>query len=77
MRKLQGKIVSDKMQKTRVIAITRLVRHPRYGKFYKITARFKAHDEKNEFKAGEEVIIQETRPMSKEKRWLIVGKIKN
>ncbi len=76
MRKLQGKIVSDKMQKTRVVAVTRLVRHLRYNKFYKITNRFKAHDEKNEYKLGDEVIIQEIRPMSKDKRWTIVEKIK-
>ena len=75
MRKLQGKIVSDKMQKTRVVAVTRLVKHARYNKFYKVTNRFKAHDEKNEYKLGDEVIIQEIRPMSKDKRWTIVEKI--
>ncbi|MEK7506411.1 MAG: 30S ribosomal protein S17 [Patescibacteria group bacterium] len=76
MRKLKGKIVSDKMQKTRVVAVTRLVVHPRYGKRYSVTARFKAHDEKNEYKLGDEVIIKEIRPMSKDKRWEIVEKIK-
>ncbi|MEK7626629.1 MAG: 30S ribosomal protein S17 [Patescibacteria group bacterium] len=76
MRKLKGKIVSDKMQKTRVVAVTRLVVHPRYGKRYSVTTRFKAHDEKNEYKLGDEVIIKEIRPMSKDKRWEIIEKIK-
>jgi len=75
MRKLQGTIVSDKMDKTRVIAITRLKQHPRYRKYYKVTERFKAHDEKNEYKNGDKVVIEETRPISKEKRWKIIEKI--
>jgi len=77
MRKLQGTIVSDKMQKTAVVEVVRFRRHPKYLKYYKITRRFKAHNEKNEFKTGDKVVIQETRPLSKEKRWRIVGKIKN
>jgi len=76
-RKLKGKIVSDKMQKTRVVAVMRLKLHPKYRKYYKITQRFKAHDEKNEYKTGDEVIIEETRPLSKEKRWRIVEKIES
>ena len=75
MRKLQGTIVSDKMDKTRVVAITRLKQHPRYKKYYKVTERFKAHDEKNEYKNGDKVVIEETRPMSKEKRWRIISKL--
>ena len=75
MRKLQGTIVSDKMDKTRVVAITRLKQHPRYRKYYKVTERFKAHDEKNEYKNGDKVVIEETRPMSKEKRWRIISKL--
>ena len=74
-RKLQGVIVSDKMQKTRVVAITRLKKNPRYKKYYKVTRRFKVHDEKNEYKTGDRVLIEETRPISKEKRWIIVEKI--
>ncbi|MBI2514739.1 30S ribosomal protein S17, partial [Candidatus Wolfebacteria bacterium] len=58
-RKLQGVVISDKMQKTRVVAITRLKKHPRYKKYYKITSRFKAHDEKNEYKTGDKVLIEE------------------
>lgn len=75
MRKLQGTIVSDKMNKTRVVAVARLKKHKRYLKYYKVTMRFKAHDEKNEFKTGDNVFIQETRPMSKEKRWVVIGKV--
>jgi len=73
MRKLQGVIVSDKMNKTRVVAVTRFKKHPRYLKYYKVTKKFKAHDEKNEYKLGDKVIIEETRPLSKEKRWRIKG----
>lgn len=75
MRKLQGTIVSDKMNKTRVIEIARLKKHPLYKKYYKVTRRFKAHDEKNEYKTGEKVIIEETRPLSKDKRWKIISKL--
>ena len=73
MRRLQGIVVSDKMNKTRVVAVTRLKKHPRYLKYYKVTKRFKAHDENNEYKVGDKVIIEETRPLSKEKRWRIKG----
>jgi len=62
------------MDKTRVVSITRLKRHSRYDKYYKTTAKFKAHDEKNEYKEGDEVVIEETRPLSKDKRWRIVEK---
>ncbi len=74
-RKLQGIIVSDKMNKTRVVAVTRLKKHPRYKKYSKVVTKFKAHDEKNEYKAGDEVLIQETKPLSKDKRWTIIEKI--
>lgn len=74
-RKLQGTIVSDKMDKTRVVAVTRLAKHPTYQKMYKVTTRFKAHDEQNEYKQGDVVVMEETRPMSRDKRFRIVGKI--
>ena len=74
-RKLKGEVVSDKMQKTVVVAVTRLKPHPKYKKYYKVTKRYKAHDEKREYKAGDEVIIQETRPMSKDKNWRVIGKV--
>ena len=75
MRKLQGTVVSDKMNKTRVVAIERLIKHHLYEKYYRTTKRYKVHDEKNEYKIGDKVVIEETRPLSKEKRWVIVKKI--
>jgi len=75
MRKLKGTVVSDKMNKTRVVEVTRLKKHAKYEKFYRVSTRFKAHDENNEYKTGDEVTIQETRPISKDKRWAIVAKI--
>lgn len=74
-RNLQGIVISDKMEKTRVVAITRLKKHPRYLKYYKVTKNFKAHDGKNEYKTGDKVMIEETKPMSKDKRWIIIEKI--
>ncbi len=74
-RQLKGIVVSDKMVKTRVVAVSHLKKHPKYLKYYKVTARFKAHDEKNEFQKGDFVIIQEVRPLSKDKRWIIINKI--
>jgi small subunit ribosomal protein S17 len=74
-RKLTGTVVSDKMQKTRVIAVERLKKHPKYITYYRVTTKSKAHDENNEYKTGDKVVIEETRPMSKDKRWRIVGKV--
>jgi small subunit ribosomal protein S17 len=67
-----GEVVSDKMDKTAVVAVTRLVRHPDYGRFVKRTSRFKVHDEKNECHVGDVVKIMETRPLSKDKRWRLM-----
>ena len=67
-----GLVVSDKMDKTITIAIERQVKHPIYGKFVKQTTKLKAHDENNEAGEGDVVRIQETRPMSKTKRWRLV-----
>lgn len=73
MRKLQvGKVVSNKMDKTVVVAIETLVRHPLYGKIMKKTKRFKAHDEENQCRVGDKVRVMETRPLSKEKRWRVI-----
>lgn len=74
-RKLQGVVVSDKMSKTRVVAVTITRQHPKYLKLYRVTRKFKAHDEENTYKVGDKVVISETRPMSKEKRWIITEKI--
>jgi small subunit ribosomal protein S17 len=67
-----GKVVSDKMDKTVVVAVERLVQHPLYKKAVKQTVKFKAHDENNESHIGDTVEIMETRPLSKEKRWRVV-----
>ena len=67
-----GKVVSDKMDKTIVVAIEDNVQHPLYKKIIKRTSKFKAHDEKNECGVGDTVEIMETRPLSKDKRWRLV-----
>lgn len=69
---LIGKVVSDKMQKTIVVAVEERIQHPLYGRTVKKTKKFKAHDEENTCKVGDVVKIVETRPLSKEKRWQIV-----
>lgn len=66
-----GKVVSDKMDKTVVVAIADSVRHPLYKKIIKRTVKFKAHDENNECGIGDTVMIMETRPLSKDKRWRV------
>lgn len=67
----QGKVVSDKMDKTVVVAVENLVRHPLYGRTLRRTNRFKAHDETNDCHVGDTVEIMETRPISREKRWRV------
>lgn len=67
-----GKVVSSKMDKTVVVAVTRLFQHPVYKKTVKKVSKFKAHDEKNECQIGDGVKIIETRPLSKDKRWLVL-----
>ncbi len=67
-----GQVISDKMDKTVVLAVTRRIAHSRYGKTIKRTAKFKVHDEKNECKVGDVVRFIETRPLSKEKRWKVL-----
>jgi len=70
-RRLKGKVVSGKMEKTIVVAVERVFAHPVYKKLVKMTKRFKVHDESGA-KVGDEVIIEETRPLSKGKRWRVV-----
>lgn len=72
---LKGEVVSDKMQKTAVVEILRLKKHPKYKKYYKVSNRFKAHNPEEQYHTGDKVFIQETRPMSKDKRWIIIGKV--
>jgi small subunit ribosomal protein S17 len=72
-RKLTGTVVSDAMEKTRVVEVTRDVLHPIYKKRYRVSKRFYAHDEKEQAREGDVVTMEETRPLSKLKRWRIVG----
>jgi small subunit ribosomal protein S17 len=67
-----GRVVSDKMEKTIVVAVETKVRHPLYGKTVNRTTKFKVHDENNEAKINDKVSIMETRPLSKDKRWRLV-----
>lgn len=71
-RKFQGKVVSDKMEKTIIVEVERIKRHPKYKKRYRIHRKFKVHDEKNEAKIDNVVIFEECRPISKEKRWRLI-----
>ncbi len=69
---LKGVVVSDKMDKTVVVTVSRFVKHPLYGKFYKISKKYKAHDEENKYKIGDKVEIIETKPISKDKRFAVI-----
>jgi small subunit ribosomal protein S17 len=73
-KKLTGTVVSDKMDKTVVVNVSRYVAHKKYGKYFKIDKRYKAHDENNEYKVGDSVIIEEARPMSKDKNFIVIGR---
>jgi len=75
-KELIGEVVSDKMQKTRVVKILRLARHPKYGKLLKKHDKFKAHDEENISKVGDTVRIIETRPLSKDKYFRVAQIVK-
>lgn len=74
-RRFAGTVVSDKMSKTRVVLVERTVVHPKYGKRYRVSQRFLAHDEANSTKVGDKVIIEATRPLSAKKRFRIVSKV--
>ncbi|MEK7071575.1 MAG: 30S ribosomal protein S17 [Patescibacteria group bacterium] len=69
---LKGVVVSDKMDKTVVVSVSRFVKHPLYGKFYKVNKKYKAHDAENKYKVGDSVEIQSTRPISKDKHFKVV-----
>ena len=73
---MQGQVVSDKMHKTVVVKVTSMKRHPKYHKQYSVSHRYKAHDENREYHVGDIVEIQSTKPTSKDKRWVVVKKIK-
>jgi len=70
-RKLVGVVVGDKMDKTRVVVVVRRLAHAKYGKYMTRRAKYKAHDEKNQYRVGDRVEIVESRPLSREKRWRV------
>ncbi|MFA6257241.1 MAG: 30S ribosomal protein S17 [Candidatus Paceibacterota bacterium] len=71
-RTLQGVVVSDKMDKTVVVSVSRFVKHPLYGKYYQVSKKYKAHDENKKYKTGDKVQITETKPISKDKKFKVV-----
>ncbi|HDM70318.1 MAG: 30S ribosomal protein S17 [Thermotoga sp.] len=75
-RRMIGTVTSDKMDKTVVVAVERIFQHPKYKKYIRRTKKYKAHDEKNECKVGDVVEIEETRPLSREKRWRVIRIVK-
>jgi small subunit ribosomal protein S17 len=72
----RGTVVSDKMDKTVVVEIQRFIQHPKYQKYYSINKKYKAHDENNEYKIGDVVDIISSKPISKDKTFVVVAKIK-
>ena len=73
-REFRGTVVSAGMQKTIVVRVDSMKMHPKYKKQYRVSAKFKVHDEKGEYKVGDAVRFVETRPLSKDKRWRVIGK---
>ena len=74
-RKLTGKVISNKMQKTVVVLVERIKQHPKYKRRYKVHKKYKAHDEKGEYKTGDRVVIEECKPISRDKKWTVINKI--
>jgi len=74
-RQLKGVVSSDKMDKTVVVTVSSKKKHKKYLKYHNVSQRFKAHDENNDYKVGDKVVIEESRPISKDKRWRVVEKI--
>lgn len=75
-RRFKGVVVSHRMDKTAVVKVVEIKVHPKYGKRYRVSEKYKVHDEKNEYKVGDDVIFEECRPISREKRWRMTGKVK-
>lgn len=73
-KKLSGVVVSDKMMKTVTVSVVRFTKHPKYGKYLKTSKKYKAHDEAGIYKMGDKVIIEECRPLSKDKSFVVLGK---
>jgi len=74
-KRLTGTIISNKMEKTVVVEVERIKEHPKYKRRYRFHKKYKAHDEKGEYHVGDKVIIEECRPISKEKRWRVIKKL--
>lgn len=74
-RQLKGKIISNKMEKTLVIRVERIKEHPKYKRRYKAHKNYKAHYDEGEYKVGDKVIIEETKPISKDKSWKVIKKL--
>ncbi len=74
-KKLQGIVVSDKMQKTVVVSVERIKKHPKYKRRFKVHKKYKADDPTQEYHMGDKVVIEETKPLSKDKRWRVLRKI--
>jgi small subunit ribosomal protein S17 len=74
-RRLKGTVVSDKMDKTVVVRVDRTKQHPKYHKRFVISRRFLAHDATNQYHPGDQVVIEETRPLSAKKRWNVIRKV--
>lgn len=70
---LSGVVVSNKMDKTVVVSVSRFIKHPKYGKFYKVSKKYKAHDEENKYQVGDNVSLKETKPISKDKKFIVVS----
>ncbi len=75
-KKLTGVVVSDKMMKTVTVLVNRFTKHPKYGKYMNTSKKYKAHDEMNTYKTGDEVIITECRPISKDKTFTVTGLVR-
>ncbi len=74
-KKLKGKVISDKMEKTVVVSVDSYKKHPKYKKYISVSKKYKVHDEKNEYKVGDKVMIEECRPISKDKHFSVVEKL--
>lgn len=74
-KKLKGVVVSDKMDKTIVVVVTRLVKHGHYGKYIKVEKKYKAHNAGNEYKIGDRVVIEECRPLSRDKHFVVINRL--
>jgi small subunit ribosomal protein S17 len=70
---LSGVVVSNKMDKTVVVSVSRFIKHPKYGKFYKVSKKYKAHDEENKYQIGDNVNLKEVKPISKDKKFIVVS----